>query len=69
LFLLLFCAAQRFLCASAMRLRASGLSVRFFLARFFPALPLAPSVDVPSEMDCANLFQSRNLLINRKKYF
>jgi hypothetical protein len=49
LFLTLFCAAQRFLCASAIRLRVSGLSVRFFLARVFPAFPLAPSVDVPSE--------------------
>jgi hypothetical protein len=40
-----FCAAQRFRCASAILLRASGLSTRFFL------LLVGPLVDLLAELD------------------
>jgi hypothetical protein len=42
---LAFCAAQRLRCASAIRLRASALSTRFFL------LLLGPLVDLLAELD------------------
>ena len=51
---LAFCAAQRLRCASAMRLRASGLSTRFFLLLLGPLVDLLAELDAPLDREPAS---------------
>jgi hypothetical protein len=60
--------SQRYVCASAMRLRASGSSMRFFPEPFL----LAQGYNFrfrPTWKDCANLFEPSGSLINKGHRF